>query len=154
RASWPRIERWTGHVDVVHGTNFVGPPARVPVVVTGHDVTFARFPELCTAHTLRYPHLLRNAIARAAHVHALSGTVRDEVRELFEISPDRVVTIYAGLMPSSGGDPARGRAHAGGDRYVLALGQLEPRKNLPHLVRAFDRVASRHDDLRLVVAGP
>src|SRR5437899_10186101 len=46
RAGVPRIERWTGPVDVVHGTCFIGPPAKAPVVVTVHDLTFVRFPEM------------------------------------------------------------------------------------------------------------
>src|SRR5204862_1539080 len=55
--------------------------------------------------------------------------------------------------PSAGGAPARGRAIAGNERYVLALGTVEPRKNLPVLVRAFDQMAPRDPALRLVVAG-
>jgi alpha-1,3-rhamnosyl/mannosyltransferase len=39
-------------------------------------------------------------------------------------------------------------------RYVLAVGTAEPRKDLPGLVRAFDRLADRHADLALVLAGP
>ena len=42
----PQIEHWTGKVDVVHATCFVGPPSRAPVVVTVHDLAFARFPDL------------------------------------------------------------------------------------------------------------
>ena len=45
--SWPRVEHWTGEVDVVHATNFVAPPARAPVVVTVHDLAFVTSPELC-----------------------------------------------------------------------------------------------------------
>lgn len=41
-----------------------------------------------------------------------------------------------------------------GPPYVLALGTLEPRKNLPSLVRAFGALADRHPDLGLVLAGP
>jgi glycosyltransferase involved in cell wall biosynthesis len=43
---------------------------------------------------------------------------------------------------------------AGAERYLLALGQLEPRKNLPNLVRAFDRLADADRDIRLAIAGP
>src|SRR5262245_47107696 len=51
RACWehadlPRVESWTGPVDVVHGTNFVGPPARCPVLVSVHDLTFLTNPAL------------------------------------------------------------------------------------------------------------
>jgi alpha-1,3-rhamnosyl/mannosyltransferase len=42
---------------------------------------------------------------------------------------------------------------AGGERYVLAIGTIEPRKNLPGLVRAFDLVAKTDPDVRLVIAG-
>ena len=51
---------------------------------------------------------------------------------------------------------ARGAALAGADRYVVALGTVEPRKDLPGLVRAFDDVVSADPDdpVRLVIAGP
>ncbi|HWW43561.1 MAG TPA: hypothetical protein VN180_00660, partial [Acidimicrobiia bacterium] len=48
RLRWPSVEGWTGPVDVVHATNYVAPPARVPVLVSVHDLSFVRFPELCT----------------------------------------------------------------------------------------------------------
>lgn len=150
----PRAEDWTGTVDVVHATNFVAPPARAPVVVTVHDVTFMRFPELCTADTLRYPRLLGRAIARGATVHTPSEYVAEEVREHFDVDPDRVVAIHSGVPEVVGGDPEAGRRAAGGNRYVLALGTIEPRKNLTTLVRAFDLVAQSDPDIRLVLAGP
>jgi glycosyltransferase involved in cell wall biosynthesis len=148
----PRVERWTGPVDVVHAT-FIGPPARSPVVVTIHDLTFVRFPELCTRDTLQYGRLVRRALRRGATVHATSAFVADEVREQFGIDEGRIAQIPLGVRASSGGDASRGRAAAGGERYVLALGTVEPRKNLPVLVRAFDAVAATDPELRLVIAG-
>jgi glycosyltransferase involved in cell wall biosynthesis len=150
----PRAEDWTGGVDVVHATNFVAPPARAPVVVTVHDVTFLRFPELCTPDTLRYPGLLRRAIGRGAVVHTPSEFVATEVRELLDAPEDRVVAIHSGVPAVRDGDATRGRTLAGADRYVLALGTIEPRKNLTTLVRAFDRIADTDPDMRLVLAGP
>ena len=52
------------------------------------------------------------------------------------------------------GDAARGRARAGADRYLITLSTIEPRKNLPALVRAFDAVAAEEPDLHLVMVGP
>jgi glycosyltransferase involved in cell wall biosynthesis len=152
RTDTPRVERWTGPVDVVHAT-FIGPPARSPVVVTIHDLTFVRFPELCTPDTLQYGRLVRRALDRGAVVHATSEFVASEVREHFAIDDSRIAQIPLGVRPSAGGDPGRGRAIAGAARYVLALGTVEPRKNLPVLVRAFDQVASRDPEVRLVIAG-
>lgn len=150
----PRIERWTGTVDLVHALNFVAPPARVPVIVMVHDLTFVRFPELCTPDTLRYPDAIRRALARGAHVHVPSDFVAAEVRDQFGIAADRVTRIYSGLAPTGGGDAAAGRHRADAERYVLSLGTVEPRKNLPTLVAAFDILASEDPEVRLVVAGP
>jgi glycosyltransferase involved in cell wall biosynthesis len=157
RALWlrtdrPRVETWTGPVDVVHAT-FIGPPARSPVVVTIHDLTFVRFPELCTPDTLQYGRLVRRALDRGAVVHATSEFVASEVREHFGIDDSRIAQIPLGVRPSGGGDPQGGQASAGAERYAVALGTVEPRKNLPVLVRAFDKVAARDSELRLVVAG-
>ncbi|MGH9049931.1 MAG: glycosyltransferase family 4 protein, partial [Acidimicrobiia bacterium] len=154
RADVPRVEHWTGAVDVVHAPNFVAPPARAPVVLTIHDLTFVRYPEMCTADALQYPRLIRRALARGATVHAVSEFVGSEVREEFGLPPDRVVSVYSGLRASAGGDAIAGQRRAGTTRYVLALGTIEPRKNLPTLVRAFDAVADDHRDVGLVVAGP
>lgn len=150
----PRAEDWTGPVDVVHATNFVAPPARAPVVVTVHDVTFLRFPELCTADALRYPALLRRSIDRGATIHTPSEFVAAEVRELLGAPPERVVAIHSGIPDVPAGDPSAGARLAGSSRYVLALGTIEPRKNLATLVTAFDRISRRDPELRLVLAGP
>jgi alpha-1,3-rhamnosyl/mannosyltransferase len=51
-------------------------------------------------------------------------------------------------------EPAAGRRRARADHYLLALGTVEPRKDLPTLVQAFDLLAGDRPDLHLVVAGP
>ncbi|MGH9084924.1 MAG: glycosyltransferase family 1 protein, partial [Acidimicrobiales bacterium] len=54
RTDHPRIERWTGRIDVVHGPNFVVPPSSAARVATVHDLTFIHHPELCSADVLEY----------------------------------------------------------------------------------------------------
>ena len=54
RAASPRIDRWTGPVDVVHGTNFVVPPTRAAALATVHDLAFVREPALVSAASRRY----------------------------------------------------------------------------------------------------
>jgi glycosyltransferase involved in cell wall biosynthesis len=160
RAAWrrfdvPPIELWTGGIDVVHGPNFVVPPAwRAAEVVTVHDLTVLKHPELCTADTLEFPPLLRRALRRGACVHTVSRFVGDEVIEMLGVPSDRVVVIPNGVTAAPAGDPTRGRALATSDHYVLAVGTVEPRKGLPTLVAAFDQVAAAHDDVKLVIAGP
>ncbi len=152
RTNAPRIEWWTGEVDVVHGTNYVGPPARVPVVVSVYDLTFAFHPELAAAnHNVE---LIRRALDRGATLHTNSNHVATQIRDLFTLPAERVVSIAPGLLTTGSGDATRGRAHAGADRYALFLGELGPRKNLVHLVGAFDEVAGADPSLHLVLAGP
>jgi glycosyltransferase involved in cell wall biosynthesis len=152
RADWPPIEWWTGPVDVVHGTNFVGPPARAAaVVVTVHDLTPLRYPELCQADTLAYPELIRRALRRGAWVHTPSRAIADEVVGLLGADPERVVPIASGVPMVERASPP---AAAGGPPYLCAVGTVEPRKDHVSLVKAFDAVAGDHPDLRLVIAGP
>jgi glycosyltransferase involved in cell wall biosynthesis len=152
---WPPGEWWTGDADVVHGTNFVVPPTRrAAAVVTVYDLSSVRYPELCAPASLRYPALIRRAVQRGAWVHTLATAIADEVVEHFTVPRERVRVVASGVDALPGGDAARGRAAAGAERYVLALGTVEPRKGLPDLVCAFDELAAAHPDLHLVVAGP
>jgi glycosyltransferase involved in cell wall biosynthesis len=167
---WMRSNRLTAatlvgrRIDLVHGPNFVVPPGGradgLPVaeVVTVHDLTAVRYPKLCTDDVLQWPPLLRRAIGRGAWVHTVSSFVADEVREAFPGAADRVVAVPNGVTvpppPGSGTDAVAGRNLAGGDHYVLAVGTVEPRKDLPSLVAAFDALAGSDAALRLVIAGP
>jgi glycosyltransferase involved in cell wall biosynthesis len=153
RADTPRVERWTGTVDVVHGTNFVVPPARAAEIVTVHDLTALRFPELCDRQTLAFPQLIRRALRRGAWIHAPSAHVAAEVREAFAVPTDRVVVVHEGVPAVDAAPAGAGQRLAGADRYVLALGTIEPRKDHAGLLAAFEAVAARDGDLRLVLAG-
>jgi glycosyltransferase involved in cell wall biosynthesis len=151
----PPLELFTGRVDVVHGTNFVAPPTRsAGVVVTVHDLTAVHFPELCQPATLAYPALIRRALRRGAWIHTVSEFVAEEVRHHFGVPAERVRAVPNGLPLIEPGDPELGRRLAGGGRFVLALGTVEPRKDHPSLVVAFDRLAQSDPDVRLVIAGP
>lgn len=150
----PPAEWWTGRVEVVHGTNFVVPPAkRAATVTTVHDLTALRFPELCSGDPLFYPQLLRRSIARGTWVHTVSSFVAGEVVDLLGADPERVAVVPEAVPRVAEASPEDGRRLAGADRYVLSLSTVEPRKDHLSLVRAFDRLAGRHRDLRLVIAG-
>ena len=147
RVDAPPLEWWTGSVDVVHGPNFVVPPTRHAArVVTVHDLTCVRFPEMCTSDVLQYPDLLRRAIRGGAWVHAVSNAVAAEVVDHFAVPEGRIRVIPNGAPDAVDASTIErlrpiGRQRAGGERYILALGTLEPRKDLPSLVAAFDHLA-------------
>lgn len=160
RGPWPPIEWWTGPIDVVWGPNYVVPPSkRAARVVMVHDLTAVHFPEMCTRDVQQVPALLRREILDGAWINTPSQAVADDVVETLDVEPDRVRAIHLG-----GPDPIddetrrsraqRGRAFAGVDSYLLSLGTIEPRKDIPSLVRAFNAIAARRPDLHLVIAGP
>jgi glycosyltransferase involved in cell wall biosynthesis len=161
RGARPPIEWFIGQVDVVHGTNFVVPPAkRAGAVVSVHDLTPLHHPELCNQATLAYPDLIRRAVRRGAWVHTDSAFVAAEVIDAFDVDPTRVRVVAPGVpeLPDVAPEVARQMVQRmlppGRSPYILAIGTAEPRKDLPALVRAFDRLASQRRDLHLVLVGP
>jgi glycosyltransferase involved in cell wall biosynthesis len=125
-------------LDVLHCTIFRAPlAAPVPVVVTVHDLAAIRFPELFTTWTRVYARtLLRTVLRRATRVLAVSEFTRRDVAELAGVSTDRIDVAYNAADTAT--FTAEGPA-AEGD-YVLAVGTLEPRKNLPRLIEATARL--------------
>lgn len=150
----PRFERLVGQFDLVHGTNFIVPPTtRTPTLVTVHDLVALLHPEVVEHHSRIYPELIAKAIERGAWVQVASDWVADEVRSAFLVRDDRVVTIANGVTAVTDGDAAAGRKTVGFDRYILAMGTIEPRKRYPDLIAAFDAVAADDDDVGLVIVG-
>jgi glycosyltransferase involved in cell wall biosynthesis len=155
----PKVD-WTERFDVLFAPNFVPPPSRTRrLVLTVHDLAFRRFPETAPLATERWRARLDAAIARAAQVIVPSEhTLRDLV-ELSGIDERRVTAIPLGVdgdevrpaAPEAVADVRRRFAIDG--PYVISLTGIEPRKNIPALIRAW---ASTPDDGRpvLCLVGP
>ena len=161
RTDHPDLRWWAGRADVVHGTNYVVPPARGAArIVTVHDLTAVRFPELCTPAALRYPGLVRRAVAGGAEVLTGAHWVAAEIEEHFGVPAGRIHVVGWGIDPPGPAvafaPPAVAKAPPPmpGAPYVLGLGTVEPRKDFPGLVRAFSSVADAVPDVELWIAGP
>jgi glycosyltransferase involved in cell wall biosynthesis len=145
---------WGRGADVVHGTNYVVPPARASaLVVTVHDLSALRFPEWCRPAARAYPDLVKKAVDRGAWVHADSTFVAREVTELLGVPATRVRAVHLGVSPPSAAGPAARALPDWVTSYILAVGTVEPRKGFPLLVDAFGRLAGGHPGLALVIAG-
>jgi glycosyltransferase involved in cell wall biosynthesis len=158
RSDHPGLNRSFRGADVVHATNYVIPPTRIPTLATINDVGFVLDPGSADSVVGTFPALLRRALARGAYVHVTTHQVAAEVDEHFGpglISSGRITVVPFGIppVPSGGPLPASLAAQVKAP-YVLAVGRHEPRKNLPRLVHAFGEVAREEADLLLVIAGP
>jgi glycosyltransferase involved in cell wall biosynthesis len=129
----------------------VVPPARNAArVVTVHDLTAIRFPELCTDASKRYPALVARAVRDGAHVHTLTNFVASDVEELLGVPPERIHVIAPGIAPYASVDLPAATPRA---PYIFAIGTIEPRKDYPTLIEAFDIVAAEDPDVQLLIAG-
>jgi glycosyltransferase involved in cell wall biosynthesis len=142
-AGLPRSARG---VDVLHCTTFRGPlRAPVPFVVTLHDLALVRHPELFPRWHRLSGRVGIGSVARAAdHVVAVSEFTKREAVELLGVPEARVTVVGNAVEPvfSPDGPAAEGE-------YVLAVGTLEPRKNLRRVTAAASRLGA---ELRVVGA--
>jgi glycosyltransferase involved in cell wall biosynthesis len=152
-------------VDVHHAPHYTMPVATtVAMVVTIHDLTFFDLPWVHQPIKARY---FRRAIEHAARRADAIVCVSERTAQRLEalLRPRAPVFVvphgvdhahFSPAEPVPGADLEVRKRLLGelGDRpYVLALGTIEPRKNLPVLVAAFERLASSRPELGLVVAG-
>jgi glycosyltransferase involved in cell wall biosynthesis len=139
------ISRKSERFDVLHCTTFRGPfRARAPVVLTVHDLAVFRRPEAFRPWHRVTARAALDGARTAAAVVAVSEFTRREVVELLGVTPERVRVVPNGVEPLF----APAGAVAEGD-YVLAVGTLEPRKNLDRVVEAARRAGV---ELRVVGA--
>ncbi|HET9939228.1 MAG TPA: glycosyltransferase family 1 protein [Gaiella sp.] len=128
-----RLGRAAAGLDVLHCTTFRAPlRPRTPLVVTVHDLALLRHPDAVPRwHRATGARALRSGVAAADAVVAVSEFTRDELVELLAVPPERIRVVPNGVDRVFAPDgPA-----ADGD-YVLAVGTLEPRKNLGGVVEA------------------
>lgn len=145
--------------DILHAPSLAVPPSKSrPLVVTVHDIAFLRHPGAFSRRGIHF-HTRGLHIARkeAAALIVPSRFTHDElIRE--GVDPALVHVIPHGIHIDEVNDTSHDREIVTSlgvpERFVLAVGTIEPRKNLPMLVRAMENVRSKGDDLALVLVGP
>lgn len=152
------------HADLVHGLVNVLPLAtNVPGLVTVHDLSFLRMPDKFQQAKRWYlTQLCRASVLKARHVIAVSRQTAADLGHFWDIDARKISVIYNGVGAEFTPAPAAAmeafRQQRGlPPRFFLYLGTLEPRKNLPLLIRAFARwraeTTAAHRDVKLVIAG-
>lgn len=150
---WIRLEA----CDVMFGANYFLPRLLSATarrrVITVHDLTYRRFPELLQKETLA--NLQREMPRELAHANAIISVSESTRRDLlhdYAIDPARVVAIHSGV-PQHKPLPKE-RATNLPVRYILFVSTIEPRKDLVTLIDAFERLkASGKYEGALIVVG-
>jgi len=169
-AGWPRALK-ADKIDVAHtqyNVPLLGAPC--PIVTTVHDVSFRVHPEMFLPRDRRIlSTLVPRSMRKAARVIAVSESTRRDILRFYPRVPKenvRVVLEAAGAhfrVPEGGQETARAAANSAlglDDRpYLLAVGVLQPRKNLALLLDAFAlvklglKIGGAPPPHRLVIAG-
>lgn len=145
--------------DLFHGMAFALPLRwQGPSVITIFDLSFLRYPERLSAARRLYLRRVTAASAeRARRVIAISESGRQEISELLGVPQAKIDVALPGVgrdfAPLNPDDVAAFRARPDvPEHFILYLGTLEPRKNLPTLLEAYARLPQR-GDVKLVLAG-
>ncbi len=166
RAKVPLPADWfSGPVDVYHSPDFVLPPLRrARGILTVHDLAFLMRPECADEHLRAYlEEVVPRSVERADFIIADSENTRNDLVVLLGVNPSSVAVVPGGVEErfkrvTDPGLLARARRKLGvGDApFILAIGVIEPRKNLNRLMDAFENLKERGtvpDNLKLVLAG-
>jgi glycosyltransferase involved in cell wall biosynthesis len=150
-------------VDVLHVQYTAPPLAPCAVVATIHDLSFEHLPETFNRRSRAQLRLtVRRTARNAAQILTLSEFSRRDVIETYGIDPDRIAVTPAAAPAhfrpvTNAKDPRRIRATYGIERdYILALGSIQPRKNLARLINAYSSLWKERQNLatpQLVIAG-
>ncbi|WP_369140045.1 glycosyltransferase family 4 protein [Modestobacter versicolor] len=157
QAGLPLLAR-RARADVLHCPHYTMPLAGgLPVVTTLHDATFFTHPDVHLAVKRRFFRTwTRLSLSRAARCVTPSAATRDELVRVAGADPARIDVAHLGVdaarfhVPSDQ-ERAAVREHLGlAGPYLAFLGTLEPRKNVPALVRGWSAL---DDAPALVLAG-
>ncbi|KAA0073112.1 glycosyltransferase family 1 protein [Tardiphaga sp. P9-11] len=136
-------------LDLFHAFNYL-PPADpgVPVLPVIYDLSFVRFPEAHPDDRLRQMRPLAKTVARASQIQTISEFTRREIASVYNypieqifVAPPAASEIFRPLGADITTTGITGFELKRGN-YLLAVGTLEPRKNLKTLIAAYSRVAT------------
>jgi glycosyltransferase involved in cell wall biosynthesis len=141
--------------DVLFGANFFLPRLHSAVarrrVVTVHDLTYKRYPELVQKETLEnLERQMLREVTIADAIVCVSESTRRELLRFYDVDRSRAVAIHSGLGKPAVSEPIDGLP----SRYILFVSTIEPRKDLGTLLDAYERLrGSGTYDGSLVVVG-
>ena len=147
--------------DLIHGPGYIIPGfTRRPAVVTVYDIIALKHPDLCKrSNVLHFKWNLPRSIQRAAAIIVLSNAVKEDLVKLMKVAPDKIEVIPPGIdecfnVPNEDTKRQVRERYKLPDRFVLFVGNIEPKKNLEMLIRTFFAVKmDKKLDHKLVIVG-
>ena len=160
QTTFPRLVH-RAEVDLLHSLHYTQPiRLGCPSIVTIHDMTFFLFPDLHTrSKRLFFPFAIRSSVRRADALIAISESTRQDSIRLLGVSPQKIFTTQLGITDEFRVVKDKELLAKVREKYdlpeefVLYVGLVEPRKNIPFLIRAFKSLADEGIKHNLVIVG-
>lgn len=129
-----------------------------PLVVTIHDLSYKNFPnDFLKKDLYKLTHWSDYSIKKANEIIAVSKTTKRDILREYGVAHDKVHVIHNGFTYES--NPAKStvsidkKYNLKTNKYILHVGTLQPRKNIPFLIQAFKLFANRHPEFKLILVG-
>jgi len=124
-----------------HSPNYVLPFFFTsPSVLTIHDLITLDYPQLCQTETVIYfRFLIKHSIKKAQKIIAVSNTVKKDIINHFNIPENKIEVVYHGVSPLFRKSTYKNvlEKYNLPEKYILFVGNIEPKKNLERLIKAF-----------------
>jgi glycosyltransferase involved in cell wall biosynthesis len=164
-----RFEKWSlsgelipHRLDVMHSPDFIPPALGARrLIITIHDLAFLYYPEFLTDESRRYySEQIRWAVSAADHISVDSEATRIDLVNLLDVNPGKITTIHLAASPvhtavyDQQSIEATLVEYSLAKGFILCVGTLEPRKNIPMLLRAYHQlIQKRSNPPSLVLVG-
>ncbi len=120
-----------------------------PLVVTIHDLSYFYYPqEFLKKDLYKLENWTKYSIERAKKVIAVSKTTKKDLIKFYHLPEEKIEVIYNGFEKNIKSSKGENKGN-----YILYVGTLQPRKNIPLLIKAFSSFKKNHPNFKLVIVG-
>lgn len=138
------LELTRHNLDVFHATDFIPPQFGAKRhVITVHDLTFLHYPHHKDANAVRYYNdQIQYAVAHADHILSVSQATKNDLITMLNVPESKITVQPHGVHPKFKMLDTELLSRQGSalnlpEKYILTVGTLEPRKNIPALLSAY-----------------
>jgi len=158
---FPDIRTFAGDFDIFHSIEPLLPPVnKKKTVLTVHDLAYKKYPQFFESNVLKWDKFINRNVHSADAILVQSQQTKNDVKEFFNVKEEKIHIIHLpvnSIFNSTADTETKSKIR---EKYnlrhpfVLFVGTLEPRKNIPTLIRAFEKFhKSLTSELNLVIVG-
>lgn len=152
------------YFDIFHSPFFYAPKFKhAKVIMTVHDLRLYRYPSTYTLPRFLYLYFaVRNSIKRVNRIISISQFTKDEIVDTCHANPDKIQVIHEAINREDFSVSKINKNELDnainllkGNKFILSVGHVEPRKNYERLIEAFNllKIKNQTENLKLVIVG-